>query len=502
MDDYLLSIIIFLPIVGAILIALFGRSTQTIKGIAALFTAASFVMALSMFIGFDRSAGAEAYQFTQQFDWIPAINAEYYLGVDGLSAPLVLLTAFLGFLSVFISWNIKDRVREYFAWLLVLEASILGVFCSLDFLLFFLFWELELIPMYMLISIWGTKPPLGRREYSAIKYVAYTFIGSAFMLSGILLLYFKSGDALGANTFNMVDLADKSGLLFGAVSILPVIFFFIFIGFAVKLPMFPLHTWLPDAHTDAPTAASVMLAGVLIKMGGYGMIRCVGIFPGVAKDYAWILVLLAVIGVLYGAAVTLRQIDLKRLIAYSSVSHMGYVLLGIFALGDVSMTGAALQMLSHGVVTGLLFAMVGLVYDKTHERRIPLLGGLARQMPVIAVVFSIAGLASLGLPSTSGFAAEFMTFIGSFNSDKVSYIQLYTILGIAGIVVTAGYILWMLERVFYREPKGEWDGTPDASPLEMATVFSLVLVILLIGIYPRLFTDIMTVPIQIIVGKL
>lgn len=279
---------------------------------------------------------------------------------------------------------------------------------------------------------------------------------------------------------------DVLGLSLGMQTLM---FFLIFFCFCVKLPMFPFHTWLPDAHTDAPTAGSVMLAGVLIKMGGYGMIRLLGMFPDVASEYAWILVMMGIIGVLYGAGATLRQTDLKRLIAYSSVSHMGYVLLGIFALQQVSVTGASLQLLSHGVVTGLLFAMVGVVYDKTHERRIPMLSGLARQMPIACVVFSIAGMASLGLPMTSGFAAEFLIFTGSYNSDAFPAAQAFTILGIVGIVLTAGYILWMIERVFYREPMSKYDHLPDATTMERFVIFLLVASILWIGIRPNHFTD-------------
>jgi NADH-quinone oxidoreductase subunit M len=328
----------------------------------------------------------------------------------------------------------------------------------------------------MLISIWGT----GRKEYSAIKFVIYTLVGSAMMLAAILLFYFNTGG------WSMVGAAP--GLTLGLQS---AIFFLLFFCFAVKLPVFPLHTWLPDAHTDAPTAVSVILAGVLLKMGGYGMIRaCVGIFPEVAVKYAPLLVIFAVVGVLYGAAVTLRQTDLKRLIAYSSISHMGYVLLGIFALSEVSLTGATLQMVSHGIITGLLFAMCGLVMEKTHERSIPMLGGLARQMPIIAVVFSIAGLAALGLPSTSGFAAEFLVFLGSFNSTAFPLVRIYTILGVLGIVITAGYILWVLQRVFYSHPQERFDGVKDANALEMGTIFAFVAAIMLIGIYPRIFTDV------------
>jgi NADH-quinone oxidoreductase subunit M len=379
-------------------------------------------------------------------------------------------------------------VKEYFIWLLLLETGILGVFCSLDFLLFFLFWEVELIPMYMLISIWGG----GRRFYSATKFVIYTLFGSAFMLAGILALYFSTPGP--EHTFNMVEIAS------GTMTLAPVIplasiFFLIFIAFAIKLPVFPLHTWLPDAHTDAPTAVSVILAGVLLKMGAYGMVRLVagfgdgGIIPGVAEDYATILVVFAVISVLYGAAATTRQTDLKKLIAYSSVSHMGFVLLGIFALNQLSLTGATLQMFSHGLITGLLFAMVGLVYDKTHQRQIPMLGGLARHMPVITVVFSIAGLAALGLPTTIGFAAEFTVFVGSWGSSAVAGMNTYVLLAILGIVVGAAYILWMLERVFYRQPKEQYEGVADADRMEKAYIFAFVALILLFGIYPKLLLD-------------
>jgi NADH-quinone oxidoreductase subunit M len=281
---------------------------------------------------------------------------------------------------------------------------------------------------------------------------------------------------------------------------LTAMFFLLLTGFAIKLPVFPLHTWLPDAHTNAPTAASVILAGALLKMGGYGMIRlCVTIFPGVARNYAPLLVILAVIGVIYGAAVTLRQKDLKRLIAYSSVSHMGYVLLGIFALSQISLTGAALQMFSHGIITGLLFAMVGLVYDKTHDRNLDNLGGLARQMPVIVVVFTIAGLASLGLPFTSGFAAEFITFVGSFSSSIVDHIRVYTIIGVLGVVLTAGYILWMLQRAFYGPPQDKFNGVPDADTVEKICIFTFVFAIMLIGIYPAILTNVIQMGIAPIV---
>ena len=485
-----LSVILFLPAAGAVVIGLLIKEARTVRITAALFTFAAFALSLTLFVIFDRSSGL---QFVEEHLWIESLGAKYYLGVDGLSLPMVILTTFLGFVSVFVSWKINLRVKEYFVWLLLLETGILGVFCSLDLLLFFLFWEVELIPMYMLISIWGS----GRKEYSATKFVIYTLFGSAFMLAGILSLYFSTPGP--EHTFSMVAIASGGAEWLTPVIPLASIFFLIFIAFAIKLPMVPLHTWLPDAHTDAPTAVSVILAGVLLKMGAYGMVRLVagfggdggianGLVPGVADDYAAILAAFAVVSVLYGAAATVRQTDLKRLIAYSSVSHMGFVLLGIFALKQLSLTGATLQMFSHGLITGLLFAMVGLVYDKTHQRHIPSLGGLARQMPVIAVVFSIAGLAALGLPTTIGFAAEFVVFVGSFGSSAFSGV--FVVLAVLGIVIGAGYILWMLERVFYREPKEQYDGVGDADNMEKAYIFAFVALIMLFGVYPKLLLDV------------
>jgi NADH-quinone oxidoreductase subunit M len=477
-----LDVIIFLPVIGALVLMCIPRPPERlVKGLSAVVTFIPLTLAAYLFVVFDRSGGASGtMQFETKIAWIPPLKAFYHVGVDGISLPLVLLMSILGFLVVLISWKVHRRIREYFVWLLLLETAVLGVFSSLDMLLFFIFWEIVLIPMYFLISIWGT----GHCKYSALKYVIYTLTGSAFMLAGILSLYFSTG------SLNILEIQKSIGSV-TAVIPFTAIFFLLMIGFAVKLPVFPLHTWLPDAHTDAPTGVSVILAGALLKMGGYGMIRFgVSIFPDIARVYAPLFIILAVIGILYGAALTLRQTDLKRLIAYSSVSHMGYVLLGIFALSEISMTGAVTQMVSHGLITGLLFAVAGLVMHNAGERDLRKLGGLASRTPVIAVVFIIAGLASLGLPLTSGFAAEFLVFVGSFSSTAVAGIKVYTLLSAAGVVLAAGYILWMVQRAFFGPALPRYQRVKDADTREKFYMFVLVALILLIGIYPAVLTNV------------
>jgi NADH-quinone oxidoreductase subunit M len=481
-ESTLLLIVLFTPALGGMLIALFKHlSDSTVRWTALAFTFLPFIVAVGLFLGIDNAASG--LQFEVQREWFQiteGYSIQFFLGVDGLSMPLVLLTAFLGFISVLASWKIENRVREYFAWMLVMISSIIGVFCAQDLLLFFLFWEVELVPMYFLISIWGS----GRKDYSAMKYVMFTLFGSAMMLAGILALFFSLG------TLDMTQI--QSEIAAGNyITYMPLAanFFILLIGFCIKLPLFPFHTWLPDAHTDAPTAVSIMLAGALLKMGGYGIIRVFGWFPGPAQDYAWIFAVLAVISIVYGAAAVFRQTDLKKLIAYSSVSHMGFVMLGVCALGTMSITGAALQMVSHGLITGLLFAMVGMAYGKTHTRHIPDLGGLARQMPVICVVFMFAGFASVGLPGTSGFAAEVQIFVGSFMSEHVEGIRIFTAIAATGVVLGAGYTLWMVERVFHRAPKEEWDHLEDADGVEKLHAFLLVGSIVLIGVAPWIFNN-------------
>lgn len=482
--------------VGALLIATVVRGDRNVRYVAGAVSLAELALSIVIFIKFDLSNSA--LQLVDKAEnWIPfeSFRVQYFLGVDGLSAPLVLLTGLLGMAAVFASWGIKHRVREYFVWLLLLQTAVMGVFVSLDFLLFFIFWELELLPMFFLISIWGS----GRREYSAMKFLIFTFLGSAFMLVGILALFFSTG------TFDMTELPDKiAAARIAGELIVPagMIFTLLIIAFAVKLPVWPLHTWLPDAHTDAPTAVSVMLAGVLLKMGGYGMIRIsAGMFPEVIVEAAFAIGLFGVINILYGAFVTLRQTDLKRLIAFSSVSHMGFVLIGISSVAGaagvvspVGLSGAALQMFTHGTIAGLMFLVVGLMYEKAHTRYIPDLGGLATRMPVIAAVFLLAGLASLGLPGTSGFVSEILVFLGAF--PVYSWL---TGAAAFGIVITAGYILWMVQRTLFGPPKERFDSIRDATVLEMVPLFVLVVAIISVGIYPAFISDAFTLGVDPII---
>ena len=485
-----LTILLFLPVIAAVFIAaLPEKYEQHAKYVALAGSLAALALSLALFFDF-RDSTVPGFSYVVRETWVDigSLKLQYFLGVDGISMPLVLLTTFLTVASVLVSFSITKRPRLYFIMLMVLATSVLGVFMALDFLLFFLFWELELFPMFLLITIWGS----GRKEYSATKFVLYTIAGSAFMLVAILLLAFNQ------NTFDIEVLGQRT--ITDTALPLAWLFLFLFIGFAVKLPIVPLHTWLPDAHSDAPTAVSVMLAGVLLKMGGYGIIRlCVTIMPETADDYGIWFAAIGAFSVLYGAFITLRQTDVKRLIAYSSVSHMGLVLLGIGALTKTSIMGANYQMLAHGVVTGMLFVMIGLMYERTHTREVSRLGGLARQMPLITTGLVFAGFASLGLPALAGFIAEITVFLGAFQKYEWA-----VLLSIFGVVLSAGYVLWTLQRVVFGPVRHEeWDGVDDQHQWwEHSVVLGLAALVLVLGLWPALMMDMIGPAIDPIIARL
>jgi len=469
----LLTVTLFLPLAGALVVGVIPReAVRTIRTTALLVTIAAFAVSLVVLFRFDTSVAGP--QLVDQARWIPAIGASYHLGIDGISLWMVLLTTFLMPASVLISYHINDRVKAFFVLLLVLETSLLGVFLSLDLALFYVFWEAMLVPMYFLIGIWGYE----RRRYAAVKFFLYTLAGSLVMLVGVLFLY-----AAGGHTFDIGTIAQVR--LPGATQ--DWLFWAFFASFAIKVPLVPLHTWLPDAHTEAPTAGSVLLAGVLLKMGTYGFLRfSIPLFPDAAHRYAPVLATLGVIGILYGGAIAVVQKDLKRLVAYSSVSHLGFVVLGIAALTPVATTGSVLQMVNHGLSTGALFLLVGMLYDRAHTRRIADFGGVASVIPVYAGIFLFVSLSSLGLPGLNGFIGEFLILNGTF-----PVLRVLAILGTGGVVLAAIYLLWAYERVFtgptrlpHAERASRWK---DLSVRELAAVVPLLIMTVVIGVYPRPF---------------
>jgi NADH-quinone oxidoreductase subunit M len=466
----ILTTLIFLPVAGAVLLLLIGRSQAgLIKGLALTTAIVDFLVSVPLFVNFDKST--HLMQFVERHEWIPSWNIAYYLGLDGISILFVLLSTLVTILCVLISWNsVKTKVKEFYIALLIMESAMIGVFCALDFFLFYIFWEAMLIPMYLLIGVWGGP----NRVYAAIKFFLYTLVGSVLMLVGIIFLYFYSG-----NTFDILALATKSypyQLQFW-------LFWAFFAAFAVKVPMFPVHTWLPDAHTEAPTAGSVILAAVLIKMGAYGFLRfSMPILPDAARAMTPVMLTLSVIAIIYGGVICLAQTDMKRLIAYSSVSHMGFVTLGIFALNTQGMEGGILQMINHGVVTGALFLSVGVIYDRTHTRQIADYGGVASAMPIYASLFIVFTLAAIGLPSTNGFVGEFLIILGGFTAN-----QWAGLLAATGIIIGAGYMLWMYQRVFFMETNPKVAGLPDITGREFLALLPMVVLIFWIGIYPDTF---------------
>jgi NADH-quinone oxidoreductase subunit M len=505
MNNLLLTIITFTPLLGAILTLLpWGkwlnldkpREESLIKRGAIAISLLPLGLAILLWFSYNKALGG--FQFEINTSWIPAINVNFHMGVDGLSVPMIFLSTFLTTLGLWYSARtIKTRVREFFFLFLLLEMGMLGVFVALDLVLFYVFWEIGLVPMYFLIGIWGQ--PKDRPQYSAIKFFLYTLAGSVFMLLAILAIYFTTG------TFDIVEAARlrpfaDSTLLSGLA------FFAFFIAFAIKVPSFPFHTWLPDAHTAAPTAGSVILAGVLLKLGAYGIIRiALPVFPDAAKRYALVIIILGVISIIYGALVSLAQWDLKRLIAYSSVSHMGYVLLGVgaaaYAIGNpdwvdagtMALNGAAFQMFSHGLSTGALFFLVGVIYERAHLRDLKMFGGLSSRMPYYYGLFAVAAFTSLGLPSLAGFWSELFVFRGAFE-----IVPLWAVVGILGLVLTAAYILWkIVQHTFlgeYDEHKiahwsdvetgAELHAPKDVALFEKVTLWPLVAFMILFGIFP------------------
>jgi NADH-quinone oxidoreductase subunit M len=500
-----LSLVVFLPLVGAgAVLAIPKANEQAQKATALLFAGASFVLSVVLAIQFDYGSAMD-FQFGTDLSWISAINSRYIIGLDGISLPLLVLSTFVTVLSIIYSWEHwpePHNPKAFLALILVLATGMAGTFVALDLILFFVFFEVVLLPMYFMIGIWGdrnevTLPVFKRttemRLYASIKFFLFTLFGSAFMLLGFLALYFKSGDFNnGVNTFSMEVLSEigRAGLWGATFGFW--VFAALFLGFAVKVPMFPLHTWLPDAHTAAPTVGSVLLAAILLKLGTYAFVRIsLPILPEQAQDWAPAIGILAVIGIIYASLACLAQTDMKRLIAFSSVGHMGFVMLGIATLTDIGINAAIIGMVAHGVITGLLFFLAGSMSHRYHTREMARLGGNQKLMPVMGGILGFTAMASLGLPGLAGFWGEFMSLLAAFNpldglSD--SLFRTLMVIGAVGTVLAAGYLLWMLQKVNFGEPGEQWSGHTfhDVDAYEMAAWAPLIVSILAIGVFPRL----------------
>jgi len=474
-----LSVILAIPLLTALVIMFLPRERATWpRWVALAGTFISLVLTVVLFFRFDVSAAG--YQFSETWPLLPALGIRYAVAVDGMGLAMVMLTAIIIFTGVLASWDLRERSQEFFVLLLVLVTGVFGVFVARDLFLFFLFYELAVLPMYLLIGIWGTGP----KEYSAMKLTLYLLLGSALMLVGILALYF-SGEM---HSFHLADIARKS---FGRT--FQLIFFpVLFLGFGILAGFWPFHTWSPDGHASAPTAVSMLHAGVLMKLGAFGIIRVgLELLPVGAEIWAPYLALFTLINIVYGSLVAMAQTDLKYVIAYSSVSHMGIVLLGICTLNPIALNGAVLQMFSHGIMTGLFFALVGMVYGRTHTRIIPDMGGLAKQMPFLAVAFTVGGLVSLGLPGFSGFVAELLVFLGAFKVRPVM-----ATIAVTGILFTAIYVLRVVQKIFFGPTKREFENLSDANFVEKACLGILMVVLLGVGVYPAILLKIINLSIK------
>jgi NADH-quinone oxidoreductase subunit M len=485
-----LSLVVFAPLLGVLaLLFVPANNHRAIRWVALIAALASLAFSL-LLLGYD-PAGAE-FQFTEDVAWIPAFGMGYRLGIDGLSMVLVILTTVLSVVAIFYSWEpIKTRVKEYYATMLLLMVGMLGVFVALDLFLFYVFWEISLIPMYLVIGIWGGP----RRIYATVKFVIYTLVGSLLMLVAILAVAIAHASAGNPFTFSYTELR---GYPF-TDTLQALAFVAFFLAFAIKVPMWPFHTWLPDAHVEAPTAGSIILAGVLLKLGGYGFLRySIPLLPNAAMSFAPVIIALAVIAILYGALVAMVQPDMKKLVAYSSVSHMGFVMLGAFVFNTQGLQGSVFQMVSHGITTGALFLLVGVIYERTHDRQIAHMGGLNARLPRYAAIFGLFTFASIGLPGLSGFVGEFLVVLGAFQFN--GYVAAATMLV---VIVSAVYMLWMFQRVFFTVPsdwaRQWWPALRDMSRSEWLALAPLIVLVVALGVYPAPVLHAISAPVERII---